>query len=646
MFDFVRNRQRLMQIVLLVLIVPSFAFFGLEGYQRFRENPRGLVKVDEQLITQDELDNAMRSQLAQLRQMMGASFDAKQFDTPQGRQIMLDRLIEEKLLGVEVIRQNLSVSDAHLLETVQNIPAIAALKKPDGTFDLETFKQLLAAQGMTPEQFDANVRFQLVNQQLADSILTTAWVPTSLAERISASREQEREVQPWVFRAQDYAGTVAPTAEQLKAWYEQHSEQFQIPEQAKVEYIVLSLQKLAEGIQPTEDELKAYYEQNLARFKTAERRRASHILVTVAKDAPSAQREAAKAKAEKLLQDVRANPAKFAEIAKANSQDPGSAASGGDLGTFGRGAMVKPFEDAVYQLKQGEISNLVETDFGYHIILVTEVHAAETQALQAVREEVLDQVKNEKANKLFSEQADVLTNTVFDQSDSLKPAADKLKLAIQTAEHVMRQGNPSLGAESPLNTPRLLSAVFSDEAIKSKRNTEAIQVEPGVLVAARIQTYQPTSRQSFEQAETLVRQQVIAEAAYAQAKKAGQDKLAELQKSPDAAGFAAAQRVSFVNPQGLPTVALTEIMKANVSKLPVVVGVVLPGEGYALYKIGKVQQPENVDTARRAAEAQQLLQATAKAEFRAYLASLRARTKVKILHALPGDTASQPSAGA
>lgn len=477
MLDFVRNNRRLMLLLLLVLVFPSFVFFGVESYSRFMDSSHDVAKVDGRAITVQELDNVVREQSERMRQMLGASYDPRQFEGPALRKSVMDQLILQRVVANEVAREHLTVSNARLYEAINSIPAIAQLpRKQDGSIDDKAYLQLLAAQGMTPEQFDARMRFDLATQQLGSSIAGTAFIPKSLLDRLIAVRDQQRDVQALLFKPADYTAKVQPDAAALKAYYDSHQSAFSVPEQAKVEYVVLSGDALAAAQAVTPEELKSYYDSNIARFRTDEQRRASHILIAAPKDAPAAQRQAAKDKATKLLEDLRKHPDTFADVARKQSQDPGSAEKGGDLGFMGHGALVKPFEDAMYALKEGQISDVVETDYGYHIIKLTGLKPAETRPLEAVRPELEAELRKQLAAKKYAEDADAFGNMVYEQSDSLKPAADKFKLTIQTADGVTRQPNPALGQNSPLNNEKLLKALFSDDAIKNKRNTEAVQV--------------------------------------------------------------------------------------------------------------------------------------------------------------------------
>lgn len=628
MFEFIRTHQRLMQFLLLLFIFPSFAFFGLEGYTRMSDGDNAVAKVAGQSITQQEWDAAQREQMERFRQMFGAQFDAAMFDTPQAKQGILENLIAQKSLAAEAARNRLSVSDQTLQQTVLAIPD---LKTPDGKFDSERYKALLAVQGMTPAIYEARLRQDLALQQVNAAIQTTGFAPKSVATRLSDINEQEREVQELIFKASDHAPQVKITDDMLKDFYGKNGGQFEIPEQVKAEYVVLDSDAVAAQIAVTDADIKSHYEQNAKRYSIDEQRRASHILIAVNKDASGVEKAAAKAKAEKLLVQLRKNPEDFAKLAKENSQDPGSAERGGDLDFFGKGMMVKPFEDTAYKLRQGEISDLVQSDFGYHIVRLTAIKPATVKTLDEVRSDIATDIRKQLAAKKFAELRETFTNMVYEQADSLKPVADKLKLKIETVSNLTREPNPAAGPKAPFNHPKFLSAIFSDETIKSKRNTEAVEVTPNTLIAGRITEYKPVTKRPFEEVKPVVRERVLQIEAENLAKKAGADKLAELKSKGDAKGLAEAKMISRTKKAGLRNEAFTALMKADVSKLPVYLGVELPTQGYGVYRINKVMQPATTDVARRQAEQQQIADALAQQEMFAYIEVLKKKAKVKIL---------------
>jgi peptidyl-prolyl cis-trans isomerase D len=631
-----------MLLLLLVLVFPSFVFFGVESYSRFMDSSHDAAKVDGRAITVQEVDNVVRDQSERMRQMLGNNYDPRMFEGAAARQSVLDQLILQRVISDVTAKKYLTASNEQVRQAIQSIPAVAQLRTADGKFDEKAYVQLLAAQGMTPDQLDSRIRFELASQQLGAAVGTTAFVPKSLLDRLIAIRDQQRDVQALTIKPADFTSKVSPDAAALKAYYESHLAAYTTPEQAKVEYVVLSGDALAASQQVSPEELKSYYDSNIQRFRVDEQRRASHILITSPKDAKPADRQAAKEKAQKLLDEVRKHPETFADVAKKNSQDPGSAEKGGDLGFMGRGALVKPFEDAMYALKENQISDLVETDYGYHIIKLTGIKPAQTQPLEAVRAELEGELKKQLAGKKYAEQADAFGNMVYEQSDSLKPAADKFKLTIQTADDVTRQPNPAL-KDSPLNNEKALKALFSDDAIKSKRNIEAVQVGPTTLVSARIVDYRPAAARKFEDVEAQVRQAYIAQQAAELARKDGEARLETLKKSGAAEGFGPVMTVSRTKADGVSPKALEAIMRADASKVPSLVGVDLGADGYAIYRITKVGTPAPSNPGQRDADAQQLSQLAGQTELAAFYDALKAQAKVKILHPTKTEDAAPAS---
>jgi peptidyl-prolyl cis-trans isomerase D len=632
MFDFVRSNTRLLQFLLLLLIVPSFVFFGVQGYSSFRDQANAQVaEVDGHAITQQEWDQAhLRAVERARRQMPGV--DARVFDSPEIKRETLDQLVRERVILTAVTRQHVAVSDERLLRTFQTDPQFAPLRNPDNTVN----KALLAAQGMSSEGFLQQLRQDLAMRQVLQPVGESAVAAKAAAKSALDAFLQRREVQVQRFDAKDYLPKVNPTDAEIEAYYKSHEAMFRAPEQASIEYVVLDLESLKQGVSVPEDELRKYYNENLARYTQAEERRASHILVKAEKSAPAEERAKAKAKAEALLAEVRKNPASFADLAKKNSDDPGSKERGGDLDFFARGAMVKPFEDAVFSMKPGEVSNVVESDFGFHIIRLDAVRGGNVQPYEQVRGPILEDARKQQAQKRYAEAAEQFTNTVFEQADSLQPVIDKLKLAKQTAT-VQRQ--PAPGATGALASQKLLDAVFGNDALRNKRNTEAVEVGPNQLAAARVVQHTPARTLPLAEVKDRVRERVAAEQAAALARKEGEARLAQLRQGGDAAGLPAAVAVSRNQPQNLPRALLDAVLRADTAKLPALFGEPLGDDGYAVVRITKVEPPQLQPT-----EAVQLDQAYARAwgaaESAAYYETLKRRYKAQVKAAAPAASAA------
>lgn len=627
MFEFIRTHQKLMQILLAILIVPSFIFVGVAGYGNGGDQANIVAKVGDQSITRQEWEAAQRNQLDSFRQRMGAQFDQKLFDTPEFKQNVLERLVAERAATAEMVRSHLTVADATLQKSILETPG---LSKDDGTFDMERYKALLGAQGLSPAGYEAQLRRDMALQQLNGAVQGTGIVPRAVARQISDFGAQEREVQEQLFPAAQYLPQVKVTDEMVKAFYDKNGKMFEVPEQAKIEYVVFSAATVADQVSVSDADVAAYYEQNKARYSSAETRRASHILVTVAKDASAADKAAAKAKADAILADVKKAPADFAKIAKAQSQDPSSAAQGGDLGELEKGSLPKALEDTAFGMKQGEIAGPVATEFGYHVLTITELKPVAVKPLVEVKDSIAADVKKQQAGKKYAEMAEAFTNTVYEQSDSLKPVADKLKLKIETADHVTRNPSPALGA-APYNQAKFLTALFAGDTLKNKRNTEAVEVAPSTLVAGRVVEFKPATKRPLTEVDAAIRQRVTAEEAVKLARKEGEAKMAAAKAAGGAEGFGPAQLVSRADGKGLSPQVLGDVMKADTSKLPAYVGVEVPGMGYGVYRIGKVQQPATQDAARRKSEEEQITGIVAEQEMASYIEALKQKSKVKIM---------------
>nr|HET7860179.1 SurA N-terminal domain-containing protein [Caldimonas sp.] len=625
MFDFFRRHTRALQVVLFLLVFPSFVFFGIQGYSRFMGNEQQTVaRVAGQPISQAELDNALRERVERARRQM-PTLDPKLFETPEMRRLALEGLIRDHVTVAAADKMALRTSDDRLERLFKSDPEFASLRNPDGSINRDT----LTALGMSSEAFAERLRQDLTRRQVMEPIGGSAIAPAASASAALDAMYQQREVQVERFDAKDQLAKATPSDAEVEAYYKDpaNAAQFQAPEQAQVEYVVLDLDAVKKGIAVSEDDLRKYYAENEKRYTTPEERHASHILVKADKDAPKAERDKARAKAETLLAEVRKNPQSFAEIARKNSDDEGSAAKGGDLDWFGRGQMVKPFEDAAFALKPGETSGIVETDFGYHIIHVTGARGGEKKTFEQVRGEIENEVRNQLVQKRFADAAVEFGDIVYEQPDSLKPAADKWKLEIRTAQHVTRA--PSPAASGALANPRFLEALFSTESTRDKKNTKAIDVGANQLASGRVVQYSPAHLLPFAEVKDRVRQQLSARRAGELAAKLGSERLARLQADPNAPFPGQPVLVSRAQPRDLPRQLLDAVLKAPVAKLPAFVGVSLGDQGYAVAKIVKTEGRDPVvgDPTKSMA---QYAQVWAEAEAQAYYAALKSRFKVSI----------------
>ena len=641
MFDFFRKHTWLLKIVL-GFVVLAFVGGGVyQGYGSFMGDDNSTVaKVDGRKITRNEWENAQRAQIDRVRQQM-PNVDAKLFDTPEMKRQSLDAVVRERVMLAAADKLHLTTTDERLQRLFASDPQFAFLRNPDGSVN----KDALSAQGMSSEMFAQRLRQDFSLRQVAQGITGTVFAPLSATNAALDAMFQQREVQVQQFATKDSAANVTPTDADIEKYYKDaaNAAQFMAPEVESIEYVVLDLESLKKGIVISDKELRDSYAANEKRYTSPEERRASHILVKVDAGASAADRAKAKAKADGLLAQVKQTPASFAEVARKNSDDPGSAEKGGDLDFFGRdGLAAKPLEDAAFKLATDAISDLVESDFGYHIVKLTGLRGGEKKPFEAVKAELEAETKTQLAQKKFSEVAVEFTNMVYEQPDSLKSVVDKFKLELRTAQNVKR--TPAPGAAGPVANAKFLEALFGNDAIRNKRNTEAIETAASTLVSGRVVKYEAAHQLPLAEMKAKVRERLVVVQAAALARKLGEARLAELRAAPASAMVEAAVTLSRAQPGDLPAKLVDAILKAPTTTLPAAIGVDLGDAGYAVAKIGKVlgRDPVTADASRAQS---QYAQAWGDAESQAYYNALKTRFKVELRPgALPaGEAASAAS---
>ena len=566
-----REHKRWLMFIAMVLIIPSFVVTGIYSYNRMSQSDNAIVQVGEAKITPEQFDMAKREQLERLRQQMGESFRANILDNEQAREDILRMLMDDSAITQTVAKNHVLVSEAEAVALIKNADAL----KQDGKFSPELYEQFLRSQGKSDQQFVAQVQRDLEKEVLIAGVSNAYPVPKALVEQMHEILTNERQVRTLTINAADFLNSVNVSDDEVKAYYSAHLSEFLSPEHIKAEYIVLSPENFKDQ-KANPDDIKAYYEQNKNRWSIPEQRRASHILIEFGDD-----KAAALKKAEGILAEVKADPSKFAAVAEKESQDPGSASQGGDLSFFGKGVMTKAFEDAVFNAKKGDIVGPVETEFGYHIIYVTDIQAGSVEPFEAVKPEIEREYAEQMAIRTFSERADEFTNMVYEQSDSLEPTAQKFGLKVETADFVTRNGvtDPELGR---IINDRVAEALFGSECLKEKRNSNAIEVQSNTLVAARVVEYYPEKERALDDVKSIIGEKLRAQKAAEKAFEVGKAKLAELQKSKSLDGFSDEVWVSRQNQQGQETSLINAELALETSKLPAYTGATLANGSYAI----------------------------------------------------------------
>ncbi|MEO8298046.1 MAG: SurA N-terminal domain-containing protein [Burkholderiales bacterium] len=633
MFEFVRRHNRLLQLALVLLIFPSFVVFGIQGYQRFAGEGHAVAEVAGRDISQQELDNAHRQQVERMQQQM-PGIDIKLLDTPAMKQRVLEDLVRERVLLEAARKMHLAPSDEQLMRVFQSDPQFAGLRNTDGTVR----RELLEARGVSSEQFAQQIKQDLALRQVMGGLGASTVAVSQPALTALNALYQQRDVRVARFDPKDYKSKVDVSDAEVQAYYDdaQNAARLQAPESVDVEYVVLDLAAVKKSITVPEQDLQEHYKANLARYTQPEERRVRHILIAVDKQASAQDRTRAQGQAEEILATLKKSRGTFAEIAKKQSQDPGSAAQGGDLDWFGRGAMTKPFEDAAFALKKGELSAVVPSDFGFHILELLDTRGGTARSFESVRTELEQEVRQQLAQKRYVELAEQFTDAV-DQEDGLKAVADKFKLELRQAHKLTRAGAGD--AKGALANAKLLETIFRSDSLQKKRNTAAVELGGSQLAAARVLSHAPARKLPLTDVKDQVRKLLIDGKAAEAARKDGQGQLTRWQAQPGDAALPLALTLSRAKPQDQPRELIDAVLRAKTDRLPAWLGIDLGAQGFAVVRLDKVSGADVAALGEDRAR-EQYAQLWAQAEGEAYYVALRDRFKGKILKAPPGEPAS------
>jgi peptidyl-prolyl cis-trans isomerase D len=620
MFEFVGKHKRLLQVLLALILIPPFAFFGIQSFDRLAGSSN-LAEVDGSAVSAAEFARALDQQRDQLRAALGRNFDPALLDTPEARKQLLEGLVGRRVLALYVARNRMAASDEQIRELIATEPAF----QEDGKFSRGRYQALIRGQNMSEAEFEQQLRNDLVLRQLSAGLVDSGLVAKQTAQRIAELRGEAREVSDSLLHASQFAAQVKLAPDAVEAYYKAHPKEFETPEQIRAEFAELTLDAVIAAEPIPAEEVKAWYEANIA-----PKRR---------------ERLEARKRVEVLVAELRKDPAKFAELAKAASQDPGSAAQGGDLGWFGRGAMVKPFEEAVFKLRENDLSPIVETEFGFHVIKVTGIRKAEggkgeerrashilitapgdAKDFEGSRADIERDLRRQRAQKRFPELAEQFSNMAYEQPEGLNPLAERFKVKIASTGWFARGAAPA-----PLNHAKLTAALFGEDALRNKRNTEAVEVSPGRVVVARILEHKPAALRPLDEVRPDITRRLTEEEALKLARAAGMERLKQLQAGANPAiAWGLARTVSRENPAGIDPRAVAPIFRADPAKLPAYVGVDLPPGGFGLYRVSKVTEAKTVDEAKLRAIDAGLSRQEARDGYQAFVDSLRSRAKIEI----------------
>ncbi len=628
MFDFVHKNKRIVQFILALLVLP-FAFVGVDSYVRGAGGDKDVATVSGQSISSQDFENALRSQQQQMQRALGKNFDPTMFDNPEVRQQVLDGVVNQRLLQVTAQDMKLTTPDAQISKVILEIPDF----QDSGKFSLTKYDEVLKLNGLNRASYEQRLRGDLAQQPLQDVLGRTNFASAAQAGLYQKLTEQAREIQVATMDPTAFLARAKVDDVQIKAEYEKSPDSYRAPEQMKIEYLQLNQAALQGSVTVSSDEIKGEYDKRLKEFSAPEERRASHILLSFEKDdkgqSKAASKDGAKTEADAILKQVTGAPQeKFAELAKQKSKDPGSAAQGGDLGFFGRGQMVKPFEEAVFAMKSGEIRGPIESDFGYHIIRLTETKPERIRPLEEVRAQIEGELKQQKAGRLFSESAEKFQNRVYEQSDSFARIADELKLEVKKTDWSTRSQVQALAA----GNQKFVQTVFSSASIAAKKNSEAVDLGNNSLISARVLEHKPSAVRPLDDVKAQITQQLQRRLGAELAVKAGAEKLAAAKTGNDA-GLTFSPVQKLLRQSAVPGVnqALSKsVFAADVSKSATVVGGTNDAGGYTIARVLKVVEPEIATPDKLKSLSQRLASQGGGDLTSAYLAALKEHIKVEV----------------
>lgn len=613
---------------LLAIIGIPLALFGIESYLSSAGHNAAVAKVGNSSISIQEYTNALQNLRKQLQ--AEGKWDASQPDTPEMKSFVLNDLINKQLLNEEIKKSHYAISDAHLSTYITGMPEF----QKEGKFSQELYDDLLAKNQLTPSKFESLIRADLQAQQAQDGFAKLGFISNARADQILNTLNQQRVVTTAEIPTKNFVDQVKIDPAEVKAYYEKNKAKLMNPEQVKIEFVLLSANNLISGVSVDDAEVKQFYEKNKDKFQSGEERQASHILIGFGANPTPEKKQEAKEKAKNVLAEVKKDPKKFEALATQYSTDEGSAANGGSLGSFGRGAMVKPFEDAVFSMKVDEISDLVESEFGYHIIKLTGITGDKTD-FESLKPQIKGDLMFNKAKAEFAKQSEDFKELVYTQQNSLEPAAKQFKTEIQKSDWLTRES----GAKFFKDNKAFMDLVFAPESIKEHRNTEAIEVSPNNLVSARVVDYKAATPKTFDEVKVAIESLLKLEAASKLAIAKGEAALKDLQAGKDVSGLDWIKEVTIdrKNAQGLTDLAMTQAFKMSTAKLPAYSGAPNEKQGYLLVKLvsAQTQKAENEIAAR-----EELNAVVAGEYLAAYKQSLREKSKVTVNERLLLDSAA------
>ncbi len=531
MLQIIRDRaQGVFAWIIVGLISFPVALWGINSYFGGGGDD-SVAEVDGVKISPRQVQSAYQQQRDRLQQMFGGKIPENLFSEEVMKSQILDQLIEKEVLIKAAVDNGMRVGDRQLASLITGIEAF----HNNGKFDSAQYERVLAQQGMSPKLFENRVRRDLIAAQISDAVVKSEFTLDSEIDAQLRLQQQQRDMGYMVLPVSKYLDGIELTADEVRAYYDANSARYMQPEQVKIDYLELKSDDIAATIDVSEEQLRQRYEVQKLNFRTAEERKARHILISAASSASEQEVSEAKAKSESLLQRINSGE-DFAELAKAESQDPGSAKNGGDLGFFGLGVMDKAFEEATFALQKGEVSGVVRSAFGFHIIKLEDVKGGETKPYEEVAAELKREMQHDLAAEIFFNKAEQLASLTYEQPDTLAIAAEQLQLTIKSSEFFARTGGAGIAAD-----PKITSAAFNEDVLVRGNNSETIELADTHLVVLRINEHKPEALRPFDEVRAAIESSLKRDKATAKTLEVAKGLYAKMQAGEKPESLAASQ---------------------------------------------------------------------------------------------------------
>lgn len=543
-------RERIMGVVgwiILGFLVVAFAFFGLNSYlQTDAVNFAAVVNGEE--ISSGQHQRAYELLRRRMEEQLGQAFDPGLLDDDMLKATSLQQLINQTLTLQAADSEGFAASNE---QVAARISAIEAFRE-DGVFSKEKYEQVLGYQGIRPAQFEQNLKQDIIASQFTSGISATAATPEQSLSQAFVLEGQQRRFKYLLLPLSTFSSSVTVSDEDIATYYDAHADAFMTQERVRAQYLELDVATLDPGIEVDEQAIQALYDEQASKYVTPEERHARHILIRLSPDADDGATTAALDKAHGIVSRLDAGE-EFAALAKELSDDPGSAANGGDLGFFGRGIMAPEFENAVYALQPGELSEPVKSPFGFHVIELVEIRPETATPLAEVRDELTDQLLSAERGDLFYEKSETLSNIAFEQPDTLQGAADELALEIKDTGWVSASNGTGVAEHDSVR-----AALFSEDVLDNGNNSAALEIGTDHVVVLRVVEHQEAARQPLDAVREQISQLIKNEKARALVAAKGNELIADLQGGD-------ATLASIAETESL-DVQATELITRNVSE--------------------------------------------------------------------------------